>query len=253
MIPSILPLLLSTIASAEMVRERATLVVDGVREEWSLVWKGTPVPACPPDDPISTTCPCTGFAFGESGSLDLVRRIPGRPPETLPLDSLFDSEISPAESPGPAVLPLKPMEKDDDPDDSTLPARAMTRMNVRILDFVDVDHDGRATEFLLQVGTMPCGKRVTVAVGISRRNPHLHAFTSRHAPETPLTLWWSQWERLARDAGPFETPEWICGDHGSEEETTLALSAMNGTISVDAKTWSCKPGAAHKLLRHEER
>jgi hypothetical protein len=129
----------------------------------------------------------------------------------------------------------------------------VARQDVRLLKFLDVDHDGRATEFLLQTGTMPCGKRLTVAVGISRANPQLHVFTTPHDLHKPLTLWWHQWEMLARQAGPFDSPDWICGDHASDEETILRLSARKGVISVKATTWNCDAGTRRKLLRREER
>ena len=77
------------------------------------------------------------------------------------MDSLFDPDWTPPDEVGRSVLALKPRMDGDDPDDSTLPARVSGRKDIRHLNFLDVDHDGRATEFLLQVGTMPCGKRLT--------------------------------------------------------------------------------------------
>jgi hypothetical protein len=249
----LLPLVLSVLSTAGIVRERASLLVDGVREEWSLVWRQAPTKVCGPEDPDSRTCPCSGFAYGESGKLDLIRTRPGREPDSLSLDTLFESDLGPPDAGNLSVLPRKPSLDEDDPDDTTLPFRVAARQDVPILRFLDVDHDGRATEFLLQVGTMPCGKRLTVAVGISRSNPRLHAFVSRHAPERPLTLWPGQWDRLAREPGPFKSLDWGCEDHGSEEETILTLSARKGVITVEAAKWDCEPGPRRKLLRREER
>ena len=57
-----------------VIREEHKVVVDGVEEHWRLEWASPPKPACPPDDPVWMTCPCSGFAFGERGNLVLVRR-----------------------------------------------------------------------------------------------------------------------------------------------------------------------------------
>src|SRR5262245_4774528 len=81
----------------EVLREQRAVVVDRAMERWRLVWEGKPQPACAPDDGRDdtwTTCPCSGFAFGERGDLDLVR-LAGTSPDRLPLTPLFDPDWVP--------------------------------------------------------------------------------------------------------------------------------------------------------------
>jgi len=53
-----------------------------------LVWKAPPHPVCEPVD-TSLTCPCTGFAYGEAGDLDLVRLRDGKEIDRTNLNSFF--------------------------------------------------------------------------------------------------------------------------------------------------------------------
>src|ERR1019366_10388723 len=125
------------------------------------------------------TCACAGFAFGEKGDLDLVRSRPGAPDERLALGPLFEDHDArfkrwtPAKSdsgkqPNIADLSMRPI------------AGAMK--------IGDYDHDGRATELVLQVGASACGHTPSLVVGISKGNPKLHAFASPDKPSEPLTL-----------------------------------------------------------------
>ena len=43
---------------------------------------------------------------------------------------------------------------------------ANKRPTVRVMNFADYDHDGRATEFYLQTEVAPCGKSVGVVIGL---------------------------------------------------------------------------------------
>ena len=57
------------------IREEQQVVVNGVTETWRLQWKSPPHPECDASEgmAMAITCPCQGFAFGESGDLDVVR------------------------------------------------------------------------------------------------------------------------------------------------------------------------------------
>ena len=48
------------------IREESQVVVNSVTETWRLEWAEPPKPYCEPSEG-SLTCPCTGFAYGESG------------------------------------------------------------------------------------------------------------------------------------------------------------------------------------------
>jgi hypothetical protein len=55
------------------IREQQTVTIDGAPEVWELRWKSPPKPACEPND-VSLTCPGAGFAYGEAGELELIRK-----------------------------------------------------------------------------------------------------------------------------------------------------------------------------------
>ena len=94
---------------------------------------------------------------------------------------------------------------------------------------------------MLQIGNEPCGKLLSVVVGVSRDNPHLHVFASVKRPKKPLILRNSQWEALAnaKDGIALAT-DWVCGDHASGEQTEVALSARAGEISATRLTYGCR-------------
>ena len=105
--------------------------------------------------------------------------------------------------------------------------------------FGDYDHDGEATEFLLQVGTLPCGKPMSVAVGVSHRTDRLKVFSTVEHPDKPLALQASHWESLLRAKGPIKVVDWVCGDHASETETALELSADAEGIHATRSEYKC--------------
>jgi hypothetical protein len=114
----------------------------------------------------------------------------------------------------------------------------------------DYDRTGRATEFLIQVGTLPCGKLQFAAVGVSATEPHLHALTSVAKPDAPLIMPLGAWQALLKGPGPHTVPTWACGDHGSDARTDLVVSASDGQIHVKDREFSCPPDSqAEKLVK----
>jgi hypothetical protein len=81
-------ILLASEYPSPTIREEQRVMVNGVMETWQLQWKNPPRAACEPSD-ISLTCPCTGFAYGETGDLDVVRLRDGREVKRLPVKSFF--------------------------------------------------------------------------------------------------------------------------------------------------------------------
>ncbi len=73
------------------VRAERSVVVDGVTETWLLEWTSKVENDCIVPD--WCTCPCAGFAFGETGKLDLVRQRPAAPEERLHLGDLFEGGL----------------------------------------------------------------------------------------------------------------------------------------------------------------
>jgi hypothetical protein len=238
-----------------VLREEVTLKVDGVVEVWRLEWMGTPVPACEPEGDAWYTCPCMGFAFGEAGDLDLVRKRAGQKDERFSLTRLFRY----GEAPGPSydrvwtVLPRWKNHTDDDKiGSSALPSEVKARPIIKIIKFGDYDHDGRATEFLLQIGNLPCAKSMTLAVGISQKNPHLHAFTSFKSPDKPLILQKEQWEALRNSTDRISVVNWPCGDHGLDGEEEYMLQSKSGTIYSTRRTYLCTQDDKRGQLQEEE-
>jgi hypothetical protein len=239
-------------ATANLVRESRRVDVGGRHEQWSLEWKTPPVPECVTEDAGAFTCLCIGFAFGERGEIDLVRRAGTEPEDRLPLGPLFDDPMM--DWGGMAVIPRWPLRNSDSQD---IPEAAIRRRPpVRIMELRDYDHDGAATEFFLQTGTLPCGKRMGIVLGVSRDRPTLHAFTSVAHPERPLFLRTDQWEALARARGPVDRIDWLCGDHAADDQYEVTLTAAAGRISVTQRIYACTPGPEWKkgrLVRSEPR
>lgn len=217
--------------AAPVLREERKVLVAGVEEKWRLEWRKPPVPVCEPDGDEAgdwTTCPCSGFEFGEAGEVDLVRAGPGSPEERLPLAPLFAD----GETPGPgAVLPRWPVLKGDfaATEARGFAAAVRKRPVVPILKVADYDHDGQATEFVLQVSAGPCGHRPSILVGLDPRTKRLRAFTSVEDPKSPLVLErTSDWEKVRKATSKAPIVQWACDDHGTEEEETV-------TVWIDAK------------------
>jgi hypothetical protein len=222
--------------AAGPIREEQTIEVQGVREVWRLEWKSPPKPECV-DAGDWYNCPCNGFAFGETGVLDLVRLRQGREVDRLPLNPLFKA----FDQPGHLIVPRFPVgEKDmDNWDVPDLQAIVARRPPVKLMQFADYDHDGAATEFYLQTESGPCGHRWGPVVGLSKSNPRLHAFGSALHPDNPLSLEKREWDALLRTRGPVHLEDWLCGDHGKGRQTELQLQATPRGIEVIREDYAC--------------
>lgn len=255
----VLALLVGISAFAEtpspIVREEAKLTVNGVEEIWRLEWASAPSPFCSPDEPdIWSTCPCAGFAFGERGNLVLVRQRPGHEPERLSLGALFTGDLDGPADAGEAVLRRWDVEEKDLKEGQSpgFASKVRARPVARVMRFQDYDHDGKATEFAFQVGTLPCGKKMSVVVGISGRNPRLHVFGTVEQGGKPLVLQAYHWEALLKAKAPIKVVDWVCGDHGSDTETELELSADGNGIHATRSEYQCKKnGSRGRLVKNE--
>ena len=240
-----------------VLRESVAVRVGTADERWRLEWRSPPREACAPQAEDVVSCPCTGFAYGEMGVLDLVRRRPGHPDERLPLTPLFhDPDNADWDSPSEDLAARQrwPVRESDvnETDQAAFERRVRARPSVRVMALRDYDHDGRATEFLLQVGTAPCGRRESIVVGVSRGRPALHAFTSVAHPERPLVLEATIWERLARSGGGVSVLEWPCGDHGAETRTDVRIAVTPGGIDGTRSESECgRNGAAGRRVSSE--
>lgn len=244
--------------TSERVREASTVKVGGAVETWRLVWTGPTRQACGVnEEDVSLTCPCSGFAYGEAGALALVRLKGGHEVERMKLAPLFENSFDQPAKAGEAALPLREADfadmarfMDHDP---RLRGEIARRPATPIMRFADYDHDGHATEFLIQVGTLPCGKRQYVALGVSADAPHLHALGSAAHPGKPLVLPAQAWAALAARAQPGAVDTWQCGDHGSERHTDVVLSTAKGRIRALSRSFSCpEDGTRERLVESSE-
>jgi hypothetical protein len=243
-------------AAEQVVRDQSTVIVGGAKETWRLVWDGKPEPVCKSDDiEMAITCPCAGLAYGEYGKLTLVRNRNGRDIEALDLRPLFGKfdYPNPDEMSGQAYLQRRPMEESDHDrqDDAKLPAEIERRPAPKILKFAAYDRSGASSAFLIQVGTLPCGKLQYTAVGVTAKNPHLHALGTVAHPDVPLVMPPNAWQALLKGSGPTTIPFWECGDHGSDTRSELVVSASNGVIRVKKRDYSC-PGNTEKLVNETD-
>lgn len=241
-----------------MVRKERRVVIGGRPELWRLEWRTPPQPVCGPDSEDWWTCPCSGFAFGETGKLDLVRLREGHEVERFPLAPLFDSGEPPTDTDN-AVLRRWDVRKSDwkytnleQPGRPTPVPGVRTRAQATAMKLADYDHDGHATEFFLQTETPPCGKHIGVVVGVSEKTPRLHGFGTALRPDKPLLMSESAWTALVQSQGSARVVVWACGDHASDHETELELSATSGEIRVTNREFQCSEDDKREQLISEE-
>ncbi len=247
-------LLVQGAVAAEMpslVREQKTVVVDGRKETWKLEWQAAPLPMCGAEDVATAlSCSCSGFAYGEAGQLILVRLQPGVAREVLDLTPFFKGEASPGGGAAAVLQRWRPVpatahDEDDDwhhASDFNFIKRVQARGIAEIMRIGDYNHDGRASEFLLQVGTQPCGRHVMVLVGLSRLNSQLHIFAAADAPTVPLEMGPRVWEAVRNSAKPARVVEWPCGDHAGDMESTVTVAVRHGIFNVQRDNRSCPAG-----------
>jgi len=250
----------SQAADVQVVREQKNVMVEGTKETWRLVWGNKPGTVCGPDEVyMAITCPCSGWAYAEYGELSLVRNRGSREIERMDLGPLFGKFDYPEANKvaGSAYLqrwPLKLSDLDrENNGDPHLIAEIERRPAPDVMKFADYDRDGAATEFLIQVETLPCGKLQFAAIGVTKTIPHLHALTSVAHPNTPLIMPLTAWQALLQSPGPTAVQMWACGDHGSETRSELVVSAISGALRVKDRKYSCPTkGEAEKLIKETE-
>lgn len=247
-------------ADEQVVREQESATVNGARETWRLIWEKKPATVCGPDEvSMAITCPCSGWAYAEYGKLSLVRSRGGREIERMDLRPLFGKFDYPEADKvdGSAILQRWPLKLSDIDRENNGDPKLITEIKRRrapnIMRFADYDRDGAQTEFLMQVGTLSCGKLQFAAIGVTKAIPHIHALTSATQPDTPLMMPLRAWKALLRSPGPSAVSTWLCGDHGSETRSELVVSANDGAIHVKDREYSCPAnGKAEKLIKETE-
>ena len=228
------------------------MIVNGVPELWRLQWKALPKPVCDANALwMAITCPCQGFAYGEAGQLDLVRLKNESEIDRLELTPLFERLFFKGNVA--TVQRWEPREKDFTNLEAVgFESQVHSRPVVKIMNVADYNHDGQATEFFLQTGVKPCGKVMGIVVGVTKRDPRLHVFGTVLNPNKPLVLQRMEWVALLTAAHPGEILDWPCGDHGSESEVDLDITASNGEIQGIRREYACtEAGIRGKLLSEQ--
>jgi hypothetical protein len=254
----ILPLagLLGTRASAQVVaypspliREQRTVVVNGATEIWQLRWKSAPKPVCGAEDMSETIgCHCWGFAYGEGGEMDLVRMRDGREMERLSITAMFEE----TDRERIAVIQRWPDSLDDQEqaaDRSDWPSVVAKRAPVTIMNLRDYEHDGQPDQFYLQTSAGPCGIRAGVVIGVSKRNPKLHAISTVLHPDKPLIMRNIVWRGLRLSRGVAETLELTCGEKGADFAIRVRLTWTPKGLTGLRRTLGCP--LERPLIREE--
>ncbi len=248
--------LVTSAASGAIVRESRQVVIAGKTEQWQLVWEAAPKPICGPDDPeMAMTCPCSGFAYGEMGNLTLQRKRGGKVIDRLALGPFFE-DLPASDSDGLAAMQWRPFRLGDVDGDRPAPNLMKwirARPGPRVMQLADYDHDGEASEFLVQVSAGPCGHTQYVALGISRARPRLHALGTASNPDAALVMAGSAWQTLLEAMGEARATVWPCGDHGAEERGEIVLSARHGVIEASHRRYSCPDDGSPEVLLGSER
>jgi hypothetical protein len=233
---------------ADLVREQRVVQVNGVSETWKLEWDALPASACGPDDvSAALACPCSGFAYGEAGKLSLVRLRRGAIRETLDLTGFFRPGLGPGAG-NLAVLqrwqpvPASAHDEDDDwhhASDFNFLTRVRSRGSASVMRIADYNHDGRANEFLLQVGAAGCGRHRMVLVGVSKYNMRLHVFASADAPDEPLELDAQTWEAIRKSAQAVHAVESSCEQQSGGMESLVTVEARQGIFHAQRSERPC--------------
>ncbi len=249
----LVPVVLRAAEPADLVREQHVVQVNGVSETWKLEWDALPAPACGPDDvSVAMACPCSGFAYGEAGKLSLVRLRRGAAREVLDLTGFFKTSSAPVDG-NLAVLqrwqavPASAHDEDDDwhhASDFNFLARVRARGPATVMRLADYNHDGRANEFLLQVGTAGCGRHLMVLVGVSKYNQRLHVFASADAPDEPLELEARTWEAVRMSAQPVHAVESSCEQPGGGSESLVTVEVRQGIFHAQRGRRPCASPAS---------
>jgi hypothetical protein len=228
------------------VWESKDVVVDGVKERWSLKWRDTPTfLGCAP----AIGCYCDGVPWGIGGALMLVRDRPGNEAETLDISAAIHDEAELWRQDGTVLIQgfKEPRGFDFEHgfDDVDGPAGILKRVvgwdHADVMQLRDYDHDGESTEFVLKIGYLACGQDPSVVVGVSKGEPHLHVFHKSSTPKVPLvmTYMWS-WEAMADTrAASLTIAQHECGDHGGAGDYMRVRFGPRGSISLSPDDFEC--------------
>lgn len=224
-------------AATPDVREQARVRVDGVDEVWRLRFV-TPSRATPLPPPEERTCADRYDAGFDAGEVVLERLRDG-----VVVDAL--THIA-GEHPVALRAPWQLYGADHGS-----PERDLGNPWRTLLDVGDYNHDGDATEFVVDLEHIACGHNSSAVVGVTRRNPHLHVLEWTNGGEMRLPNGGHLWEAV-RASARGERVSWPCGDHGAPEAETLRWSPAPGGLRASTQVRSCPSprGLTARARRH---
>ncbi|MBS2024923.1 MAG: hypothetical protein JST92_21200 [Deltaproteobacteria bacterium] len=194
----------ATAPPAPVIRESTHVLVDGKPELWRIEFTAPPEPICQDEEAVHTA-QCTGFAHGEAGQARLVRlRDQGGKPEVLQvidLVALVREGVAGKPSQDAAAV--------------RFPSRKQP-----VLKLEDLDGDGKAHEFVLQIDTIDSSMQPAIAFAFDEKTHKLEAIRTVEHPERALVLMRpALWRTLSHKGGLALN----CGDHGGQLEESLEL------------------------------
>lgn len=224
---------------ASYLREEAVVTYGGRIESWRIEWLDPPKEVCAPKLEESATCSCAGFSYAEYGQADLVRIVGGKEVDRFYLTSLFEAGETPIKKPA-AVLPRWPILHEDFLANAPSVNSIKMRPPAQIMDIEDFNHDGWASEFILQIGANSCFHRQSVLVGVTPDQPLLHAFGTVKSPKRPLIIEPAAWRLLKKNPHHARYVSLQCGDHAASEQVEIILSIEKNGIRAIQETFACK-------------
>jgi len=190
----------------------------------ALVWEAAPTPEtrCPAESELTSAYDiqsCTGFIGALGGDADAVR---------LRDDAIVD------------VFPLTPLFADDNPAGVEIAGKRGKRQTYLPRDYAlelyDLDGDGYATEFLLQIGNAPYAE-IGYWVGLGIFGGRLGPAVLRKG--APLVAARAAWLDLASKGRGVS--QYYCGARCGNSGTRWTLERGAGHRVVSREFWSCTP------------
>jgi hypothetical protein len=178
--------------------------------------------------------------------MELVRERGGKVVQRLALAPFFEGKVA-------QVQLHAPQAGDADKQATDLNRDVSARPAAKAIKLADFDHDGKATEFLLQTSASPCGSVQGIVIGVTAGNGEAHAFGTVAHPNEPLVLRMKEWAAVRDSKGSVHTVAAACGDRGATEQVEHTIAASGKGIEVEEQTYACSGRSKGKLLKSTKR
>lgn len=217
-------------SSADIAEEHRVLV-DGVEEVWRV--RFTTPPRLPEPLPEDSTCVERYWERFDVRRAVIERVRDGEVVDRLmnPSSGLDNDDVVPlAEAvlvPGRVGLPVGQRRL-------TL-AESERLPRPTVLSIGDYNHDGQATEFVLDMGPLVCGNDYSGVVGLDQRHRRLHVLEWGAPARTFMVGVNIDWEAV-RASASGDVITWSCGNHFYDGEDHLRWAPYNGSLRMSTYT-----------------